>query len=265
MSIELARVLADFERHGPTDVDYLRLHFGRFMATKEIFEATWGARRGRVLDIGAHWLHQSYLYACDGYEVTAADVPSTLETDAVRRLACSSGIHLLPYHDLANGRAFTQLEDDSFDVILFTEIIEHLAFNPVALWGEVHRILRPGGRVVVTTPNYLALRTMLRRWRRQLVRPSGGLSVEQIIRTPTHGHHWKEYTLAELGAYFSLLSPDFVTHKALHVRDYYRSPSWRARAARIVEEAAPVLRPNLHLEIELAEKRHGVMEEPGRY
>jgi len=255
MSIELARVLADFERHGPTDVAYLRLHFGRFMATKEIFESSWGARRGRVLDIGAHWLHQSYLYASDGYEVTAADVPSTIEIDAVRRLASASGIRLLAYEDLANGRAFTQLDDDSFDLILFTEIIEHLAFNPLSLWREVHRILRPGGRIVLTTPNYLALRSMLRRWGRQLARPSGGLSVEQIIGTPTHGHHWKEYTLAELRAYFSLLSPDFMMHKGLHVRDYYRSPSWSARVARMVEEVVPVLRPNLHVEIELAEGR----------
>jgi len=41
---------------------------------------------------------------------------------------------------------------DSFDVITMNHVIEHV-HDPVALMTECHRILRPGGRLILTTPN----------------------------------------------------------------------------------------------------------------
>lgn len=43
--------------------------------------------------------------------------------------------------------------DESFDVVVFSELIEHLGVNPVRALAEIHRVLRPDGIVVVTTPN----------------------------------------------------------------------------------------------------------------
>jgi methionine biosynthesis protein MetW len=43
-------------------------------------------------------------------------------------------------------------EKDSFDMVYGGEIIEHL-FNPDHLLDEVHRILKPGGKCIITTPN----------------------------------------------------------------------------------------------------------------
>src|SRR5512143_938623 len=40
--------------------------------------------------------------------------------------------------------------DASFDVVIFSELIEHLGLNPVWTLSEIHRVLRPGGVVVVT-------------------------------------------------------------------------------------------------------------------
>ena len=47
--------------------------------------------------------------------------------------------------------------DASFDVVMACEIIEHLAMNPVRTLAEIHRVLRPNGAVVITTPNCLSL------------------------------------------------------------------------------------------------------------
>lgn len=46
-------------------------------------------------------------------------------------------------------------EDGSFDVVYAAEIIEHL-LDPDLLLGEIHRVLRPGGTLVLTTPNLCA-------------------------------------------------------------------------------------------------------------
>lgn len=51
--------------------------------------------------------------------------------------------------------------DASFDVVTCTEVIEHLE-NYRGLIREIFRVLRPGGRVVFSTPNILNLKS---RWR----------------------------------------------------------------------------------------------------
>ncbi len=45
-----------------------------------------------------------------------------------------------------------------FSTVLCGELIEHLFEDPMHLMGEVNRILKPGGHLVLTTPNISALR-----------------------------------------------------------------------------------------------------------
>jgi 2-polyprenyl-3-methyl-5-hydroxy-6-metoxy-1,4-benzoquinol methylase len=39
------------------------------------------------------------------------------------------------------------------DSILCTEVLEHVP-DPLAVWKEFHRLIRPGGKVLLTTPMY---------------------------------------------------------------------------------------------------------------
>ncbi len=49
---------------------------------------------------------------------------------------------------------------ESFDGILFLETIEHVE-NPAEFLKEFHRILRPNGILIISTPNATALKNML--------------------------------------------------------------------------------------------------------
>ena len=54
------------------------------------------------------------------------------------------------------------LEDESFDIVTLIELIEHLEYPVIEeLLAESKRVLKPGGRVVLTTPNYGSLWPLL--------------------------------------------------------------------------------------------------------
>lgn len=51
--------------------------------------------------------------------------------------------------------------DESFDLVTCTEVIEHLEHYRSTLRG-IHRVLKPGGTLVLTTPNILNLKSRIR-------------------------------------------------------------------------------------------------------
>lgn len=250
-----------FRGYGLTDEVYLREHFERFRATFETFRGGWDPSRGRrVLDIGAHWLHQSALWAGAGFSVTAVDLPETFAHESVRGAAEGLAIRLVPCESLEHPEALSTFPDDSFDILLFTEVIEHLAFNPVAMWKQIYRVLAPGARIVVTTPNVYRLGGQAWRPWRLLCGRGLGIPVEEVVGLHTLSHHWKEYSRKEMRQYFALLSPDFQVRCAMHVRSFRASPGGLRS---LLEGALPFMRGNLHVEIDLPEKRDGIIAAPG--
>jgi 2-polyprenyl-3-methyl-5-hydroxy-6-metoxy-1,4-benzoquinol methylase len=254
-----------FASHGGTDLQYLDHHYERFNQTKERLLSHWDRNRGnRLLDVGAHWLHQALLYATDGFDVTALDLPVTLQLANVQALARAHSIKLLPNADLQQPVALREIPDNSFDLVLFTEIIEHITFNPVAMWREIYRVMSPGARLVVTTPNYYALRGRTWGWGRFFRRFGGGIDVLDILSRNTYAHHWKEYSLRELIYYFCVLSPDFMCMHPAHIKEY--QPGYigglDGKISRWMEGRIPLLRPDVYLEVELTRKEKGIVVEP---
>ena len=86
--------------------------------------------------------------------------------------------------------------------------------------------------------------------------------MEEILGTPTYGHHWKEYSRYEVERYFRLLSPDFRIHRSLYVGDAVPWQSMKTALRQAVQTMAPVLRPRLHVEIDLPRKSHGITARP---
>jgi SAM-dependent methyltransferase len=51
-------------------------------------------------------------------------------------------------------------QDEYFATVICGELIEHLCEDPMHLMAEINRILRPGGHVVLTTPNICSERAI---------------------------------------------------------------------------------------------------------
>lgn len=86
-----------------------------------------------------------------------------------KRVRCYIGVDLLRYDQFPNDSANfvaadlnsrIPLEDASADVVVALETIEHLE-NPRAFVRELVRLARPGGLVLITTPNQLSLLSKL--------------------------------------------------------------------------------------------------------
>ncbi|MFY9345681.1 MAG: class I SAM-dependent methyltransferase [Planctomycetota bacterium] len=86
--------------------------------------------------------------------------------------------------------------DGSFDLVTCFECIEHLRTTPRPLLDEIRRVLRPDGQLLLTTPNVVGSRAMLR-----LLAGKHPQENPRYHRDPRYGIvHPKEYTLRELVA-----------------------------------------------------------------
>jgi SAM-dependent methyltransferase len=100
---------------------------------------------GRLLDLGAGSKPYAPLYESYFADCTSVDVPhSPHDTRSVDVMAWA---HDLPF------------DDESFDVVLCTEVLEHCP-DPPAVMEEVSRVLTPEGRAFVTTPFLVPLHEM---------------------------------------------------------------------------------------------------------
>jgi 2-polyprenyl-3-methyl-5-hydroxy-6-metoxy-1,4-benzoquinol methylase len=261
--MSLDEMISEFRKYGGTSEGYFSDHYKRYLITLEEFLSTWKYEsRNRVLDVGAHWLHQSLVWRRAGFDVAALDLPGTFEVESVKNIAQGHGISLIKCSNLEQVTELETFADDSFDVIIFSEIIEHITFNPVRFWIQIHRILSPGGRIIVTTPNYYSWKGRAWNFYRYVKGMGGGIKVEDILGLHTYAHHWREYTKSELKKYFELLSPDFTVAKSKSLRTYTPSKKRWRRIAQIIFETVPAIRPNLHVEIQINDKKIGITAKP---
>lgn len=81
--------------------------------------------------------------------------------------------------------------NDSFDCVLFCEVLEHLLLSADRVVAEIARVLRPGGYVIVSTPNATRLTN--------LYFLALGQSIwEGYSEHGVYGRHNREFTLAEV-------------------------------------------------------------------
>lgn len=221
-----ALVRAEFSS-APGEVRYFLSHRARFRRDFATLAASW--RGGRLLEVGAYPFLFTALLKESGLPVTALDLaPERLAPLIARRgldvVACDIEVERWPF------------EGASFDYALFTELLEHLRVDPLFALAELNRVLKPSGRVLLTTPNLYALKTALRfALGRGLWDP---LAEFGKLRRLGHMGHVREY--ARRDVLRLLAASGFRALRTEYVQYVY--PGLLGRAARPLLAVAPPLR-----------------------
>lgn len=171
---------------------YLRQHRRRLALDLDLISRE-APSEASVLECGAIPLLLTGALAALGYRICAVDLDPDRFATAIATLGldvrrCDIETEALPF------------AAETFDVVLFNELLEHLRMNPIFTLGEVHRVLRPGGVLLLSTPNLRSFRGI-----RNLLIGNEGHAVsrgiyEQYEKLETLGHmgHVREYTSREV-------------------------------------------------------------------
>jgi SAM-dependent methyltransferase len=134
---------------------YLEKHIPRLARTLALVPAPEAA--GRVLELGCYMQITPLLERLCGYEeVRGAYYGPAGRVDHKTIHFPDRDFHCEVDHFDAERDRFPY-PDDHFDLVIAGEIIEHMIYDPMHLMLESRRVLREGGRILVTTPNIAGL------------------------------------------------------------------------------------------------------------
>lgn len=143
----------------PAATTYIQTHLTRLEKTLAITPA--GGPADRILEMGAYVQITPALKARLGYgEVRACYYGPAGKVDRVTRTS-SEGQEFSCEIELFDAeRDRFSYEDEYFSTVLCCELLEHLKEDPMHMMSEINRILKPGGHLVLTTPNIGSLRAI---------------------------------------------------------------------------------------------------------
>lgn len=171
------------ERFGATEHDERRLREYIISQTDFYFE--------NILDVGCGnaWVAKYFLKR--NKKVISLDISKTNPKKALEKYP--SNYH---YGTVADSYKLPFVPN-TFDLIIASEIIEHVT-NPRYFVNELFRVLKPGGKLIISTPYKEVIRYVL--------------CIHCNKKTPinAHLHSFDEYILSSLCADKDLLKSDFI-------------------------------------------------------
>jgi len=138
---------------------YIRTHQTRLSRTLEITPS--GGPEDRILEMGAYLQITPALRTKLGYGTVRGCYYGPAGGVDRRTVVSAEGERFQCDIDLFDAEKDPfPYDNEYFSTVLCCELIEHLFHDPMHLMSEVNRILKPGGHLVLTTPNIVGLRAV---------------------------------------------------------------------------------------------------------
>jgi len=151
------------------------------------------AKRDSILDVGCSPLLAFRALQREGFQITGVDLRPDEFADAIDKwqmqvACCDIEREPLPF------------ADESFDLVQLNEVFEHLRINLPFTLRQLFRVLRPGGRLLLSTPNLRSFRGLINFLFRDRGISDAWDIYSQFEKLQQHGHmgHIREYTFTEV-------------------------------------------------------------------
>lgn len=165
---------------------YFWTHEDRYHFILEQIEETAKEKKLRILDIGCFPYHIGKALELLGHEVfgiSSYHEPIKQKNIAILNVEKDK----FPY------------ENNSFDMVLLNEVIEHLPQSPIISLKEIHRVTKKGGYIMITTPNISrSINRVKAMLGKSIMYPIDVFFEEDGRGNNIYHRHNREYTLSEL-------------------------------------------------------------------
>ena len=169
------------------NTNYYECHKERYKSDVKIVKEVYMG--GSILEIGSFPYHLTYCLQKMGYPIMGLDINPSRGKEFIKKNnilinGCDIEKEKIPFRD------------NTFDLIIFNEIFEHLRINPIFTLMEINRVLREGGIMILTTPNLYSLRRIF-----HFLNGEGfNNPYEEFFKLQMIGHmgHIREYSTVEI-------------------------------------------------------------------
>lgn len=209
--------------------NYFKYHRDRLLKDLELCSRH-ASSTAPLLEVGSVPLYLTAALSRLGYPVAGVDLLPSRYSNAIDTLnlevaSCDIERDPLPFADA------------SFSTVLLNEVFEHLRIDLIFTMREISRVLRPGGALLLSTPNLLSFRGL-----RNLLRRGKAAAVcddiyEEYEKLSTIGHmgHVREYSVAEVTG--------FLEHFGLKTRKVVYRGDAQGRLEKTLIRLVPKLSP----------------------
>lgn len=163
-----------------SEKQYFDIHISRYQHILSQIEKLHLSPSSQILDIGAYPPHLFKALTDGGHQVWGISSPhEIIKHPRIKTVNIENKD--LPF------------SKNSFDLVIFTEIIEHLTIHPQKILSQIKKVLKPSGYLLLTTPNVLRSQNLFS----LIIKKNIYFPLGQLKQLPYHRHN-REYTRPEI-------------------------------------------------------------------
>jgi SAM-dependent methyltransferase len=228
-TVESALLAPDYDSTSYVN-DYLKVHMKRFAETIGLLQPIIRPAM-RIVDLGSYGSLVPALRDLLG----ATDITLT-EPFQERKPASENsflqnarnGVRYPVHVDRFDIEGPFPYDDGRFDVVIFTEVLEHLSRDPLQTMSEINRITKPEGYLLLSTPNCASVRSVLRILR------GGNPNIYPVYQrcpsTDRHNHEYVPWEVRELLRLCGFTNSEFKTVDVYQDQQFGRLLTLQMRA-----------------------------------
>lgn len=164
-------------------------------------------KSGKLLEIGSYPFDRTKDLINLKYDFTGLDLKH--EKPEWNVVKCDIETEAFPFRD------------STFDIVLMMQVMEHLGRNPINPLLEINRVLKPGGKLFLSTPNFYHLRNkfymMFKGYQYEM------FNFIKHVNNQDYTGHIRTYSKKELEMFFDYAKLKMIGHHYL----WYKSEKYK--------------------------------------